>query len=123
MKTGRRIIPCLALLAMLTQAGASTLLYFEGFETNGWNGWTNDTQYTLDTNYAWAVTAPTNGPGSAHGGAKCACTYGPGTDCYLVSPPLLLPAVDQEWPAGALVGAGLLTSGEPILYGGFRVTF
>jgi hypothetical protein len=95
MKTAQQIIQCLALLGMLIQARASTLLYFEGFETNGWNGWTNDTKYTIDTNYAWVITAPTNGPGSAHGGSNCACTYGPGTDCYLVSPPLLMPWVDQ----------------------------
>jgi hypothetical protein len=74
MKTGQRIIQCLALLALLLPARASTLLYYEGFESPGWNGWTNDTRYTIDTNYAWVITAPTNGPGRAHGGTNCACT-------------------------------------------------
>lgn len=72
----------------------STLLFSESFE-NGWNGWTNDTTYTVDKRYAWAICVPTNRPAAAHSGSHCAGTLDPGTDCYLVSPPLALPAANQ----------------------------
>lgn len=70
------------------------LLFYEGFE-NGGIGWTNDTTYTIDTNYAWVVGPPLNGPAAAHSGTNCAGTFGPGRECYFVSPPLLLPVVNQ----------------------------
>jgi hypothetical protein len=83
-----------AALPTTTPGQTPTLLFSEGFE-NGWNGWTNDTTYNVDKRFAWVVGAPTNGPGTAHRGANCAATLDLGTDCYLVSPPLALPAVDQ----------------------------
>jgi hypothetical protein len=76
------------------QAQPSTLLFHEGFE-NGWNGWTNDTTYNIDKRYAWLVMSPTNGPMAAHSGTNCAGTVNPGIDCYLVSPLLILPVVNQ----------------------------
>ena len=82
------------LLAWSLAAPAMELVFREDFE-NGWNGWTNDTTYNIDPRFAWVITAPTNGPLAAHTGAACAATLGPGTDCYLVSPPILLPAVNQ----------------------------
>lgn len=87
-----------SLFVVLSAASASAqspqLLFYEGFE-NGWNGWTNDTTYTIDPRYAWVVGPPTSGPSAAHTGTNCAGTLNPGNDCYLVSPPLLLPPVDQ----------------------------
>ncbi len=77
-----------------SQAQDSTLLFREDFES-GWNGWTNDTTYNVDKRFAWVVCPPTNGPGVAHSGNSCAATLNPGIDCYLVSPPLALPAVNQ----------------------------
>lgn len=89
----------LALAFLLLRASAASAqtpvrLFQEGFE-NGWNGWTNDTTYNVDKRFAWCVGQPTNGPTAAHSGTSCAGTLAPGTDCYLVSPPLALPVVDQ----------------------------
>lgn len=73
---------------------ASTLVGREDFES-GWNGWTNDTTYNIDKRHAWVVMSPTNGPMAAHSGTNCAGTINPGIDCYLVSPLIILPAVNQ----------------------------
>jgi hypothetical protein len=81
-------------VASSAAAQSPQLLFSEGFES-GWNGWTNDTTYTTDPRYAWVVGPPARGPATAHTGTNCAGTYNPGNDCYLVSPPLLLPPVNQ----------------------------
>jgi hypothetical protein len=82
------------LLTSSVGAQPAQLLYREDFE-HGWNGWINDTANTLDPRFAWVIGRPTKGPAAARGGANCAGMLDPGTDCYLVSPPLLLPAVNQ----------------------------
>jgi hypothetical protein len=86
----------LLFLSSTPPAGSQTseLLFREDFE-NGWNGWTNDTTYTLDKRFAWVIATPANCPVAPRGGTQCAGTLAEGRDCYLVSPPLLLPATDQ----------------------------
>jgi len=83
-----------ALLSVSASGQPSQLVFSEGFE-NGWNGWTNNTQYNIDPRYAWVVGTPTNGPSTAHSGTNCAGTMSPGIDCYLASPMIVLPLVNQ----------------------------
>jgi hypothetical protein len=80
--------------ANFARAQCDELVFREDFE-HGWNGWTNDTTYNTDKRFAWLVIAPTNGPAAAHAGTNCAGTVNPGNDCYLVSPPIILPETDQ----------------------------
>src|SRR5690242_99157 len=72
---------------------ATTTVFSDDFD-HGNKGWTNDTYLTIDSRPAWTIGPAMSGVGT-HSGPNCASTTLAGTDCYLASPAINMPAVNQ----------------------------
>ena len=86
------VVFCL-LYCALSIAAYGEIIFQEDFE-NGWGIWHAD-------NGVWDIGVPTKGPSNAHSLSKCTGTilggnYPQNTDSRLISPTVVLPAIDED---------------------------